>query len=378
MLTEDIMDEVKRREHALEIIRKRIGDHGRSGIYDLTGLSGGFSLDEDDMALLETYVGPAVFEERLQEAGVRHLGGEKVAAFNRTSSAILAAVLAITEPGSALIHYLPEMPSHPSVPLSAELASVRYHETDDFREPFPEDTSLVVVTGSTMDHRVISESLLKDIIGRAGDAGIPVLVDDASGARLRTVIFNQRRACDLGADLAVTSTDKLMHGPRGGLMAGRADLIDRVKSKAYQFGLEAQPPLIAAMVRALEDFDPSDILEALERKGELLEMMDDPDIEETPTGIMIRTESLRRRYGSTWSGEDLSAALAMILLEDHGIITIPAAGMPGASMTIRLDLAAADAGRLGAEAIKSALTDSMRKLAGIIDDASAMRRTIFG
>ena len=157
-------------------------------------------------------MGPAIFEERLQGGGLRHLGGEKVAAFNRTSSAILAAVLAITEPGSALIHYLPEMPSHPSVPLSAELASVRYHETDDFREPFPEDTSLVVVTGSTMDHRVISESLLKDIM-EAGDAGIPVLVDDASGARLRTVIFNQR-ACDLGADLAVTSTDKLMHGPR--------------------------------------------------------------------------------------------------------------------------------------------------------------------
>ena len=86
-------------------------------------------------------------------------------------------------------------------------------------------------------------------------------------------------------------------------------------------------------------------------------MMDDPDIEETLTGIMIRTgvpkeEKERLQHGR----EDLSEALAMILLEDHGIITIPAAGMPGASMTIRRNLAAADAGRLGAEAIKSALS----------------------
>ena len=68
-------------------------------------------------------------------------------------------------------------------------------------------------------------------------------MDDASGARLRTVVYKQPRAMDMGADIVITSTDKLMDGPRGGLMSGKSDIMIKIKSKAHQFGLEAQPPL---------------------------------------------------------------------------------------------------------------------------------------
>jgi len=376
-MLEDPLNEVKRREHALRIIWERMEEHGRDGIYDLTGLSGGFPLEEEDMDLLETYVGPAIFEEKLQGAGREHMGGEMVAAFNRTSSAILSAVLALTEPGSTVFHYLPELPSHPSVPRSAQLASAGYHETEDFTENPPADTSLVVVTGSTMDHRVVEESDLVRVIEMAHDAGVPVLVDDASGARLRTVLFGQRRACDLGADLAVTSTDKLMHGPRGGLMAGRAELIEVVKSKAYQFGLEAQPPLIAAMARALENFEPSEIMDALKRKEDFLRDFR-PGVEETPTGFMIKPSSLEGLNGSAYTEDEISTAISMLLLSEHGIVTIPAVGMPGASKTLRFDLAARDAGRLEVSSLQAAIHDAIEKLSGIIPDDEKMRRLILG
>ena len=111
-------------------------------------------------------------------------------------------------------HYLAKLPAHPSIPRSCKLVGANYFETDVFDEfTIPENTSLVVITGSTMDHEVIDEDEFKKVIEMAHDKGIPVMVDDASGARLRTVVFNQHKACDLGADIAITSTDKLMPGP---------------------------------------------------------------------------------------------------------------------------------------------------------------------
>ena len=59
-----------------------------------------------------------------------------------------------------------------------------------------------------MDHKVIDEDIFKKVIEMAHKQNIPVMVDDASGARLRTVVFKQKKACDLGADIAITSTDK--------------------------------------------------------------------------------------------------------------------------------------------------------------------------
>ena len=227
MIVNNSLDEVKKRENALSIIKNIVGSAGRSSLFDLTGLSGGFIASPSELSLLETYVGPAIFEEALQKVGVEHMGGEKVIPLNRTSSGILATILTIVNKDSNVVHYLAELPAHPSIPRSCALVGANYSETDKFDEfSIPENTSLVVITGSTMDHKVIDEDEFKKVIEMAHEKNIPVMVDDASGARLRTVIFNQAKACDLGADIAITSTDKLMPGPRGGLMAGCEDLID--------------------------------------------------------------------------------------------------------------------------------------------------------
>jgi len=94
MLLDSPLQELKRREAALKIIKLKVKED-RSKLYDLTGLSGGFPVKEEDISLLETYAGPAIFEEKLQPLGIEHLGGEKVLALNRTSSGILATILAL-------------------------------------------------------------------------------------------------------------------------------------------------------------------------------------------------------------------------------------------------------------------------------------------
>ena len=276
MIINDSLDEVKKRENALSIIKSIVENNGRDFLFDLTGLSGGFIASSSELSLLETYVGPAIFEDALQEVGIAHMGGEKILPVNRTSSGILATILTLVKEGSNVVHYLAKLPAHPSIPRSCKLVGANYSETDIFNEfSIPDNTSLVVITGSTMDHKVIDEDEFKKVIGMAHEKGIPVMVDDASGARLRTVVFNQDRACDLGADIAITSTDKLMPGPRGGLMAGREELIDQIKVKVNQFGLEAQPPAVLAMVNGIKHFDENNLINSFSRKDELFELLNE-------------------------------------------------------------------------------------------------------
>ena len=382
MIVDDSLDEVKKRENALSIIKDIVENNGREFLFDLTGLSGGFIASPSELSLLETYVGPAIFEDALQEVGIEHMGGEKVLPLNRTSSGILATILTLVAKDSNVVHYLAELPAHPSIPRSCSLVGANYFETDVFDEfTIPDDTSLVVITGSTMDHKVIDEDEFKKVIEMAHERNIPVMVDDASGARLRTVVFNQAKACDLGADIAITSTDKLMPGPRGGLMAGRKELIDEIKVKVHQFGLEAQPPAVLAMLNGIKNFNGENLKKSFERKDRLFDLLEEnfSHIQKTPTGVMITPEDLADEIDISHdlSDNDLAFVFSLILLKDYGIITIPAVGMPGASATIRFDLSTADAFKMDLDDLSQKITSSFDKLVNVIPNEDECKKIVF-
>ncbi len=385
MIVNNSLDEVKKRESALKIIKEIINDNGRDSLYDVTGLSGGFIANDDELDLLETYVGPAIFEDELQIVGKEHLGGEKVLAVNRTSSGILASILALVNECDHVSHFLAEFPAHPSIPRSCAIVGASYDEFVDIDKfTIPENTSLVVVTGSTMDHKVIDEELFKKVIDMAHEKDIPVLVDDASGARLRTAVFNQAKATELGADLVVTSTDKLMPGPRGGLMAGREELIDEIKVKANQFGLEAQPPLILAMVNGIKNYTEKNLVKAISRKEEFYELLSEKYemFEKTPTGVMVSEDSLKNQLeklnvNTELSKKDCCFLWAMVLLKEFGIITIPAVGMPGASATIRIDLSTQDVIDMDLNELYEKVDQSFEKFLVLSQDVEKSKELIF-
>ncbi|MBE6513361.1 MAG: TIGR03576 family pyridoxal phosphate-dependent enzyme [Methanobrevibacter olleyae] len=385
MIVNNSLDEVKKRESALKIIKEIINDNGRDSLYDVTGLSGGFIANDDELDLLETYVGPAIFEDELQIVGKEHLGGEKVLAVNRTSSGILASILALVNECDHVSHFLAEFPAHPSIPRSCAIVGASYDEFVDIDKfTIPENTSLVVVTGSTMDHKVIDEELFKKVIDMAHEKDIPVLVDDASGARLRTAVFNQAKATELGADLVVTSTDKLMPGPRGGLMAGREELIDEIKVKANQFGLEAQPPLILAMVNGIKNYTEENLVKAISRKEEFYELLSEKYemFEKTPTGVMVSEDSLKKQLeklnvNTELSKKDCCFLWAMVLLKEFGIITIPAVGMPGASATIRIDLSTHDVIDMDLNELYEKVDQSFERFLDLSQDVEKSKELIF-
>ncbi|GAB4317217.1 MAG: TIGR03576 family pyridoxal phosphate-dependent enzyme [Methanobacteriaceae archaeon] len=378
-------DEVRKREAGLRIIRSEISKNGRNSLYDLTGLGGGFPIKKEDMEILETYVGPAIFKERLEELGKIHLGGEKILAFNRTTAGILATILALVKKGDEVVHYLQKSPSHPATPRSIKLVGGTYKEFDNIDEfHITEKTALVMITGSTMDHDIIEKEDFVKVVEIAKSKNIPVFVDDASGARLRTIIYNQPRALDMGADIVITSTYKLMNGPRGGLMAGSKEFIQKIKSKAYEFGLEAQPPIIAGMVRALEDFTPEKMLRGFEKKKDIFKSLKKEfnNITETPTGIMLTAEGLmdelhKRNIKTSLSNQDVACIFAMLLLRDFKIVTIAALGMPGCSPTIRIDLASKDAEGITDEFIMNSWMKTFNNLTKIINNVTECEKVLY-
>lgn len=385
MLIKSSIDEVKKRENSLNIINSILKKYGREDFYDLTGLAGGFKISEEDMDLLETYAGPAIFENQLQDAGIQHLGGEKILAFNRTTAGILATILALVKEGDEVIHYLSELPSHPSIPRSCELVRASYVEYDNINDfKVKDNTSLVIITGSTMDHQVIGEEEFSKIITISKSKDIPVFVDDASGARLRTVIYDQPKAMDMGADIAITSTDKLMDGPRAGLMSGKEEIMDLIKSKSQQFGLEAQASTIVGIIKAIENFSGVRMLEAFEKKHEVYETLKKniENIKETPTGIMLTASDLeneltKKGIETEFTCEDVACVFSVLLLRNYHILTIPAVGMPGASATIRIDLASKDAERIDADYIVKAMVETFSHLGEIVNYKMACSTLLF-
>ena len=287
-------------------------------------------------------------------------------------------IIALVKPGTKIVHYLAKKPGHPSIPRTAKLVGadyVEYTNLDDFK--IDDNTSLVVITGTTMDLEVISVDDFKTVIDQAKAKNILVFVDDASGARIRRAVYDQPRAIDLGADLSVTSTDKLMEGPRGGLMAGSTELIDQIKLVVNQYGLEGQAPLVAGMIKGLEKYSPDRIKEAFKQKDELYQKLQDKGLnpQTTPTGFMFKEDEIKNEVDKRTSTGDVSADVvatvySMLLIDNYNIITIPAVGMPGASKTVRIDWSAKDSEKLSMDELVDAIVDTFDKVASVFSSDS--------
>ncbi len=91
----------------------------------------------------------------------------------------------------------------------------------------------------------------------------------------------------------------------------------------------------------------------------------------------IKLELNNRDIITDISNNDLAYLFAMLLLRNHGIITIPAVGMPGTSSTIRIDLASNDAERITTQNIIESFNETLEQLIMVIDDTNACRSVLY-
>jgi L-seryl-tRNA(Ser) seleniumtransferase len=230
------------------------------------------------------------------------------------------------------------------------------------------------------------------VVALAKSKGIPVLLDDAYGARLRPVIFGGLKTLETGVDVGVTACDKAgMGGPRAGLMVGRADLVGRIAAKATELGLEARPPLALGVWSSLIHFDPdhlrSEVELGMEIYQRLCERFGPERVVRSALGASIPAENAYEMLASTMSSDgglpivpaEVTAGVGLYWLEYKGIISVNALGGPGASIWLRFKPAPSEVERFGGipalvEAVEAGLDYVTRRAHSIPE----MRRLILG
>jgi L-seryl-tRNA(Ser) seleniumtransferase len=94
---------------------------------------------------------------------------------------------------------------------------------------------------------------------------------------------------------------------------------------------------------------------------------------------MISPEGLNNEIDAqhNLSDNDVAFLFSFILLKEHGIITIPAVSMPGASATIRFDLSTSDAFNLDLKDLNKKIESSFVRLHEVITNEEKCREIVF-
>src|SRR5207253_635924 len=109
--------------------------------------------------------------------------------------------------------------------------------------------------------------------------GLPLVDDLGSGALFASSSLllgdepTARESLEAGADLVCFSGDKLLGGPQAGIVAGRAELVERLRRHPLQRALRADKLTLAALEGTLSLYlDPGRAL----REVPVLRMLDEP------------------------------------------------------------------------------------------------------
>ena len=248
-----------------------------------------------------------------------------------------------------------------------------------------------MLTRLAVTYDLLPLEAIETIVGLAHDKGALVYVDDAGGARVGPAAFGQPRMLELGVDIGATGLDKYgTKGPRFGLLAGRKDLVGRIRVKGFEFGMEARQMLYPAVVRTLEQCEPARVralIATTKQVANELRPLLGNRLHEPPTTVQIAADDIleiaMERGGVTNAPVvpyEASAALSMLLLRDHGMLMVHFVGVPPGTADLLIKFVPPEtlerfggAGKY-AEAVNSSLT----RLGELLRDPERTRELLLG
>jgi L-seryl-tRNA(Ser) seleniumtransferase len=339
LLIRSTADDVAKLAAARRIVAER---HAAGTLFDFTGLDR--ALHAPAEAPLDDELAPALYGDRLTALALEHLGGDPerhdVLVANRTTAGLVATMQVLVKPGD-MVGGVAAGYSHPAVGRAVRLAG-----GDLADGAIPDDATVVVVTRLAVSYEALPTPELEAAIARARDVGAWVVVDDAGGARVGPAVLGQPKTLELDVDVGVTGLDKYgTSGPRLGLLGGRIELVARIRPRAIELALEARPLFYPAVVRSLEQYRPERVRELVATTAEvaaaLVARLGDWPVR-TPVAVKLEGEDilaeLERRGALDRSlvPVEATAGLAMLLLRDHGILTVHFAAIPPGTSALLL------------------------------------------
>ncbi len=271
-------------EDAVEAGLKRLAEPSLKGVINATGV------------ILHTNLGRAPLSESAIEAigrtargysnleldldtGVRgkrdvHAGGllERLLGVpaivvNNNAAAVYLALNELAADGETLISRgeLIEIGDGFRIPDIMERSGTRLREVgatnrtrvDDYRGAAGEDTRALLRVHPS-NFKIVGFTArpeLKELAALAGELDIPLIEDLGSGCLFDLATEPPVRASlEAGVDLVTFSGDKLLGGPQAGIIAGRADLVARLRRNPMFRALRADKLIHAALEATLRDY----------------------------------------------------------------------------------------------------------------------------
>lgn len=389
--------EIRRLRHAQSVAAQVVSERGIDAIGIFTGNPRYFPLKPGDLATYcEEWVGPGLFAGDLARVAIQHFGGgETVAVTNRTSAGIVAAVLALAD-GKPVVSVAPDGDrSHASVVRGCALAGVDLVELESSADPAPviaqHSPALVVITTVTSSLARMTDDQTRHAVAIAKAAGATVFMDEAYGARLRPVLHGGAHSLTMGADFAITNADKAgLSGPRAGILCGATEPVLATLAKASELGQEARAPIAAGAMRSLQAFDPEDLRTEARDGGSIADALstawDKDVVHRSDLGPMLDEQDVLARVmrhaklpKTTIVPAEVTAAIGMILLRDHGVLTVNTHGAPGGRVSLRLKPTAGALAAVGGHgALVAAINKAVELVADRMNDDDWFATTLFG
>jgi L-seryl-tRNA(Ser) seleniumtransferase len=143
-----------------------------------------------------------------------------------------------------------------------EVGTTNRTRLSDYRKAISENTRLIIRVHPS-NYRIIGFARtpkLKELADLAHDAGLTFYEDAGSGALLDFTEYGIegepviRSSIEAGADVVSFSGDKLLGGPQAGLLVGRSEIIERLRSHPLYRVLRADKLRIAALEATLDSY----------------------------------------------------------------------------------------------------------------------------
>ena len=232
------------------------------------------------------------YEVESGERGSRHVhverlirdltGAEAAFAVNNNAAAVLLVVSAIASRKEAIVSrgQLVEIGGSFRIPdvmrqsgaKMVEVGATNKTHLADYAAAITPRTGLLLKVHSS-NFRVVGfteEVSLSELVALGRESGVPVYEDQGSGVLIDLAPYGLpdeptvRSSIEAGADVVSVSGDKLLGGPQAGIIAGKHDVIERLKKHPLARALRLDKMTLAALEATLRlSLDPERALEEI-------------------------------------------------------------------------------------------------------------------